>query len=131
MKEIRVYKSPWKATKLILLSSIFVALGIWGISNNMPTWISWASIGFFGLGLAIDIFHLFDRRPQIIVNELGIFDRTTSKDFINWEIIRDTCLVDINKQKFICLIVDEEFKPSRKKKQISSTGLRLNEVIGA
>lgn len=132
MKEIKLYKSPWRAIKLILLSSIFVALGLWGISTGkMPSWIAYLNLGFFGLGYPIGLFHLFDRRPQIIINEVGIFDRTTSKDFINWEIIQDAYLIDIHKQKFICLIVDEKYKPSKTKSKLYQKVAEFNEAIGS
>lgn len=132
MKEIKLHKSPWKAIKLILLCSIFVAAGIWGITtDNMPAWVAWLSIGFFGLGYPVGLFHLFDRRPQIIINEVGIFDRTAHKDFINWEIIQDAYAIDINGQKFICLVVDEQFRPSKTKGKWYKNAAALNEVIGA
>lgn len=86
MKEIKLYKSPWRAIKLLLLSSVFVFGGIWLItSTDSPKWLGWMSIGFFGLGYPVGLFQLLDRRPQIIINELGIWDRTTKQDTINWE----------------------------------------------
>ena len=119
MTEIKLYKSPWRTIKLIFICSIFVALGLWGmLTGNMPIWVAWLTIGFFGLGFPIGLFQLFDRRPQIIINETGIFDRTSNSDFIKWEIIQNAYLIDINRQKFICLVVDDKFKPSRTRSKI-------------
>ncbi len=135
MKEIKLYKSPWKAIKLILECSIFIFGGIWGLeTSKIPTFISWLCIGFFGLGYPVGLFHLFDRRPQIIINEIGIFDRTIHKDFINWEIIKDAYTINIYGQKFICLMVDEKFKPSKKKGKVYKKVIirqQLNAAIGA
>jgi len=132
MTEIKLYKSPWRAIKLMLLCSIFVAIGILGITiGDMPAWAAWLNIGFFGLGYPVGLFSLFDRRPQIIINETGIFDRTTHKDFINWEIIKDAYLIDIYKQKFICLVVDDEFKPSKTKSKLYKQTAKFSEAIGA
>ena len=132
MTEIKLYKSPWKAVQLILCCSLFVVLGVWGVkTGNMPAWISWVSILFFGLGYPVGLFNLFDRRPQIIINEIGIYDRTTHQDFINWEIIRDAYPIDINRQKFICLVVDEHFKPSKKKGKLYQQLKQISEAIGA
>lgn len=132
MKEIKLYKSPRRAIKLILLCSIFVGVGLLGIlTGQMPAWIAWLNIGFFGLGYPVGLSHLFDRRPQIIINETGIFDRTTSSDFINWQIIQDAYLIDIHKQKFICLVVDEKFKPSKNKSKLYQRRTRFSEAIGA
>lgn len=97
----------------------------------MPAWLAWFAIGFFGMGYPVGIFHLFDKRPQIIINEIGIFDRTTHKDFINWEIIHDAYPLSIEGQKFICLVVDEQFRPSKKKGLFYRQAVRLNQAIGA
>lgn len=45
----------------------------------------------------------------------------------NWEIIQDAYLIDIHGQKFICLVVDEEYKPKSRSRRIT----KLNEAIGA
>lgn len=132
MIEMKLFKSPWRAVKLLLLCSIFVGLGIWDVkSGGMPNWIAWLNIGFFGLGYPVGIFHLLDRRPQIIINEIGIFDRTINSDIINWEIIRDAYPINIHQQKFVCLVVDEEFRPSRKKGLLYKQTVKFNEAIGA
>jgi hypothetical protein len=131
VKELKIYKSPWNAIKLLVGCSMFVALGFFLLREpNTPRWVAWLSIGFFGLCLPVGLFQLFDRRPQIIVNELGIFDRTTHRNFINWEIIQDAYLVEIHKQPFICLIVDEAFEPSRTKGKFGRSLAQLNKAMG-
>jgi hypothetical protein len=130
--DIKLYKSPWRAIKLILLCSIFVFGGLFLLNNSdTPKWVAWMSIGFFGLGYPVGLFHLFDRRPQIIINEVGIFDRTTYKDFINWDVIQGAYPIDISGQKFVCLVVDEKYEPSTKKGKISKSVSNFNKDIGA
>ena len=108
--EIRLYKSPWRAIKIILLCSVFVipALLLWG-KEDFPQWVNYMSILFFGLGYPVGLFQLLDRRPQIIINETGIFDRTAFRAFINWGIIEDAYLKDVHDQKFICLVLKDKF----------------------
>jgi hypothetical protein len=129
MKEINLYKSKWKALKLILGCAIFVAIGIFAFDEKKILGLT--CIIFFGLGLIVGFFQLFDQRPQIIINEIGVFDRTTLKEFINWEVIYDAYLIDISRQKFICLIIDENYKPSNYKSNIYKKFVRLNEELGA
>ena len=101
--DIKLYKSPWRAIKLILLCSIFVFGGIFLLTNtDSPKWVAWLNIGFFGLGYPVGLFHLLDRRPQIIINEIGIFDRTTYKDFINWDVIKGAYPIDFGAE--ICML---------------------------
>jgi len=126
--EIKLYNSPWRALKLLGLCSIFVGVGVYLLvkTHALPL-VGWLNIGFFGLGYPVSLYHLFDRRPQVIINELGIFDRSTYTGFINWEVIRDAYPhVDISEQKFICLVVDERYEPSLKKGKLAQTVLQFN-----
>ncbi|MDB5268385.1 MAG: hypothetical protein JWP58_1425 [Hymenobacter sp.] len=131
MTEFRLYKSRWKALKLLLGCAVFVGLGCFMLSRaDAPQWVAWASVGFFGLGIPVSIFQLLDRRPQIIVNEFGVFDRTMHREFINWEIIRDLYLVETNGQPFICLMVDKAFEPSRRKGKFQQNMASLSKEMG-
>lgn len=134
MEEIKLYKSRWRAIKLLLLSVPFVAIGIWMItdsdSSSHDRIMGWLSTCFFGLGIPISLFQFFDRRPQIIINEIGIFDRTTNQDTINWEIIEDAYLVNIHSQKFICLVVNDKFDPSKLKGKWAKKSIKVNKAFG-
>ena len=111
MTEIKLYNSPLRAIKLILLCSVFVIGGIWLLtSSDSPKLVGWLSIGFFGLGYPIGLFNLFDRRPQIIINQEGIWDRTTKQNLINWKYIINAYPLEISGQKFVCLELDEKFE---------------------
>ena len=130
--EIKLYKSPWKALKLLALTLPFVCIGIWLITRADPGpgdrfW-GWVSTCFFGLGLPIGLFHLFDHRPQIIINETGIWDRTTKQDVIPWDLIYDAYTLDIYKQKFICLVLSQDFNT---KSKLYKWAEEMNEAIGA
>ncbi|AHJ96127.1 STM3941 family protein [Hymenobacter swuensis] len=129
--EIKLYKSPWRAVKLLLGSSAFVALGTFLLRQpGTPSWVAWACIGFFGLGIPGGLFQLLDRRPQIIINEVGIFDRTTYHSFINWDIIQNAYLVSIHGQKILCLVVPAEFEPSRTKGTVGQALAQLSRELG-
>lgn len=130
--DIKLYKSPWRAIKLILLCSPFVVGGAFMLTQtDTPEWIAYLNIGFFGLGYPVGLFHLLDRRPQVIINEIGIFDRTAYNEFINWDVIHDAYLINISGQKFICLVVDEKYEPSLKKGTFAKSMAGINKGIGA
>jgi len=131
MTEYKLYKSRRKAFKLLLLSSLFVFAGIYLVNQpNTSKFMAWLCILFFGLGISLGLFQILDRRPQIIVNELGIFDRTIHRDFINWEIIHNAYLINIYRQKFICLVVDEQFGPSKTKDKLTQKMVSVSKAIG-
>ena len=131
MTDYKIYKSPWKAIKLLVGCSLFVAAGFFILSAGKANpLMAWLTIGFFGLGIPISLFQWLDRRPQIIVNEIGIFDRTAHKDFINWEIIQDAYIVKVQQETFICLVVPEEFEPSTHKSIFKKRIASLSKAIG-
>ena len=111
------------------LCTPFVVLGIF-ILGKSPL-VGWLSIGFFGLAYPLGIYNLLDKRPAIILNEIGIFDRSINKEFINWELIKEAYPINISRQKFICLVLDEKFKPSKQKGLFYKSASKLNEALGA
>ena len=132
---LALYKSPIRALKLQAMTLPFVAIGVWMIIRSdaweYDWWIGWLCSLFFGMGIPISLYNLFDRRPHIILNETGVFDRTLHRDIINWEVIQDAYPYVISNQKFIALIVSDEFKPSRKKSVWYQRMARMNEALGA
>lgn len=131
MTEVKIYKSPWQAVKMMLLCSVFVGLGCFLLGQpHAPQWVAWLNIGFFGLSYPLGIYQLLDRRPKLIINEVGIFDRSAHHDFINWELIEEVYLTEINRQSFICLVVPKTFEPSRRKGIFGRGVAQLNKALG-
>ena len=132
MIEFKLYKRPLKGLKIFALTIPFVAIGIWMI-NKEPVGttnyiMGWISTCFFGLGIPVGLFQTFDRRPQIIITENGIWDRTTKQEEIKWEQIQKAYPLDIYKQKFVSLVVDDTFIMKR---NLNKWAVKLNEAIGA
>lgn len=137
MKEIKLYKSPWKAIKLLGLTIPLISVGIWLILRNESSLIDrimgWIGVPFFGFGFLLAFFHMFDKRPQIIINETGIWDRSTKQDLIKWEFIKNAKPLDVFGQKFVTVTMDKSFKRKKAQygwakkigKEVGSTGLDL------
>ncbi len=132
MAEIRLYKTTAKGLKIIGLSLPFLVLGIWtlldgpyGSTEYIMTWIVTC---FFGLGLPFGLFQAFDKRPQIIISEKGIWDRTTKQDEVKWEQIIEAYHFDIYGQKFISLVTDDTFVFKKKPYKWAT---KINEFVGA
>lgn len=113
MTEIKLYKTTTKGLKIIGMCLPFVAIGLWfitqepiGTTNYIMGWVGTC---FFGLGIPVGLFQTFDRRPQIIISENGIWDRTTNQDEVKWEQIVEAYPLDIFEQKFVSIITDSTF----------------------
>ena len=65
--------------KLLGLTIPLVTVGIWLILRNeislLVRIMGCIGVPFFGFGFFLVIFHMFDKRPQIIINETGIWER--------------------------------------------------------
>ena len=103
MPELKLYKTASKGLKIIALSLPICAIAVWSLLNGATETtdyiMEWFGASFFGLATLVGIFHSVDRRPQIIINENGIWDRTTNQDEIKWEQIKDSYPLDIFNQK--------------------------------
>jgi hypothetical protein len=129
--ELKVYNSRWKSIRLMLICSPFVVIGFLMLGQpDAPQWAAWFSILFFGLGYPLGIYQLFNRKPQLTLNEIGIFAPAIHHDFINWEIIRDAYVAEVYRQQFICLVLDEQFEPSKRKGKLRQHLADLNKELG-
>ena len=130
MAAIKLYKSRREAVKLALLSSPFVFVGVYGLWDSPGSWLGWACTLFFGVGFVAGIYNAFDRKPKIVIDEVGILDYQLGEDIINWEIIQEAYLGSIGGQVFISLKIDEAYEPSARKGGVSKVVSNLNKSMG-
>ncbi len=132
MTEIKLYKKPLKGLKILALTIPFVAIGVWIIFEkpigSSDYIIACLCTCFFGLGFSVGLFQTFDKRAQIIINEIGIWDRTTKQDMVKWEQIQGVYPLEIYNQRFVCLVLDDTFEI---KKKFYKWAAKMNEDIGA
>jgi len=132
MTEIKLYKTTTKGLKIIGMCLPFVAIGLWMITDNeygtTEYIMGWVGTCFFGLGIPVGLFQTFDKRPQIIISEKGIWDRTTNQDEAKWEQIIEAYPLDIFDQKFISLVTDDTFVFKKKPYKWAA---KINKEIGA
>ncbi|MBX2967338.1 MAG: hypothetical protein KF845_14425 [Cyclobacteriaceae bacterium] len=132
MTEVKLYKTPFKGLKIFALTIPFIAIGIWMILKEPigtdKYIIGWIGVCFFGLGIPVGLFQTFDRRPQIIINENGIWDRTTNEGEIKWEQIHGAYTINIHGQKFTSLVVDDSFVFKTKQYKWTS---KINKLVEA
>lgn len=118
MKVIQLYKQPKKGLRTFLSSGTLVLLGIWLLisdkTDTQSITIGWLAVVFFGLAFLLGIFSMLDRRPQIILSEEGIWDRSSRQPRISWEQIVGAYPSGIFDQKFVALKLDGTFLMSRR-----------------
>ena len=89
MENIVLKKSPLKALKLVILSSLLLTMGIYLIASGEATKqiIGWVNAVLFGFTFLAGIMQLFDRRPQLVADENGLFERVNLTGPIAWSAI--------------------------------------------
>ena len=129
MREIILYKSPFKSLRLFFLSAIFVIPSIWFIATEIETdKIFWFCLCFFGSGFALSVFNILDRRAQIVITKIGIWDKSFKQETIKWEYIKEANDVQIFRQVFIALKIEDSFIF---KKKLYKWAEYLNKTCGA
>ena len=118
-----------KSIRLFVLSSIFVIPIFWIITSSDKIDTSmWISILVFGSIFFFSLFNMIDRRSQIIINKIGIWDRSINQDVIKWELIKGANETNVYKQIFISLDLDKDFIIKKKQYKWAK---KLNELFGA
>ncbi|WP_400194143.1 STM3941 family protein [Hymenobacter sp. B81] len=130
MPEISFYKSRWRAVRVLLLCSVFVVPCGWMVYHNPAHGLGWAGLLFFGLGYPLGLYNLLDRRPQIVLNPVGIFHHEVHRQFINWELIQDAYLVEVHQQQLLCLVVPPDFEPSKRKGRLAQQLGGISRAMG-
>lgn len=132
MAEIKLYKTTTKGLKLIAMSLPFVLLGLWMITEephgSANYIIGWCCVCFFGLGIPIGLYQALDKRPQIIISENGIWDRTSNQDEVKWEQILEAYPVELFDEKLISIATDDKFVFKNKPLKYAE---KINKMVGA
>ena len=132
MEPIVIGNSRWKYVLLLVVCLGFVAGGVFILMmDRSPKNLAggWGCIVFFGAGVPIAVWQIFDSRPRLIIDENGINDRTMGVGLIPWSEIEDAYVMSIERNDFICLVVRDPslwiHKLSPLQKAMASTNLKL------
>jgi len=71
--------------------------------SSRGTMAGWSGIIFFGGCALVAVWQLIDSRPRLIIDEVGIFDRTLGVGVIPWAEIQGAYLRSVSGNDFICL----------------------------
>lgn len=135
MQEIKIYSSKKKSVLLLFGSLLFVIGGIFIFANSEKDEVVIKIVGiigilFFGLGVGVSIWTLFQDRLMLIITEKGVNVNPRKKpdDFVEWKDIRAFTEMSIHSTKIIIMEVkdpqkwiDEETNAIRKKMMEFST----------
>lgn len=130
MTEIKFYKSVKKSIKLVFVCTPFILISFFMLIYSDHTLLGWFGITIFGFGYPIAIYNILDKRPQIIINETGIFDRRIIKEVINWENIKGAYITNIDGHKYISIVLQDSFKQNRQKNTLRKWTEFLNKAVG-
>lgn len=121
MERLELIPKRGKLVRLLVGALVFVGLGFvlllfpqafvpdapwarWGVSA-----IAIVAILFFGACGVFAARQFFDRRPRLVLDDEGVFDRTLGTAVIPWREIRGARIVEVSNTKFISLeLADEE-----------------------
>jgi hypothetical protein len=90
-----------KLLLLLFVSLAFVAVGLWSVRDRK--WMGLAPAIFFEGCALVFIRELLDTRPRIVIDDVGVFDRTLKVGIVSWDDILDAEGFSKGGQPFIAL----------------------------
>ncbi len=117
MAEFLIYKSRKMAFKVIL-GILVHGIGAIGFYQNDSFLLMGLCLLVFIAGIIFGLYDLLDTRPRIIINEIGIFDRSINYPIINWELIHDAYIGNAVGGEAIYFDVDVRYEPAYKKSKL-------------
>jgi hypothetical protein len=106
-------------------------VGIYASRSFAAHWLTWTSTVVFGFPILFTLLILLNRRPRIIISTEGLYDRTVHSDFVSWAVIKDAYAVSVYGRQFICIPVDDTFKPVNGKDNIFKQLTLFTKSLGA
>ncbi len=113
METITIKNSVFKSFAYFLIS--LFSLGLSLIFFYFPgepifNYLGGFGLFFFGFLTLALVGQIFDRRPRLIIDSEGIYDRTLQSGVIDWYDIRNVYLQKIGESRFVCLDLENEEK---------------------
>ncbi|MBD3581868.1 STM3941 family protein [Flavobacterium selenitireducens] len=89
MEKMELKKSVFKALKLVILSSLLLAMGVYLIASGESgkQAIGWVNAVLFGFTLLAGLSQVFDRRVQLSADRNGLYERMSLTEPIDWSAI--------------------------------------------
>lgn len=107
-----------KILMLFLISSAFVAIGIFALEEN--TLLGWFSISFFGIGIIVSLIQFYPNASYLKLNEEGFEVKSLFRtSFTKWSDVKDFREGHIKRNKMIFFDYTEEHKKWKKGKKLS------------
>ena len=131
MKHIEIKASRVKYLILLITAAAFTVAGVFIILVDGPAWVGWMSIVFFGCGgIPVFIWQLIDSRPRLVIDDVGLFDRTLGVGKIPWDEITGAYKKTIQGSAFVCLHLLDPERYVGKLSAVKRAMLRTNEKLG-
>jgi hypothetical protein len=106
-----VKSSPALSFAYALMCLAFVAIGVLMVTfakDSSAVWFGWMGVAVFGVFFASALRFTLDRRPRLILDENGLFDRRLGLGIIRWEDIEGAFLGSYARVDFIGLSLRNE-----------------------
>lgn len=124
MAELKLYRSTVYDLRFLAIVLIALMGAVWYIhfvdSGTNSYYLAWAATCFIALLVPWTIFRLFDRRPQIRINESGFVGLRTKFKEVKWELVADVYIHGIYGNKYVGFVTNEEFVFKEKPSKLSS-----------
>jgi len=130
LKQIKLYNSITRPAKRIVLFLVLLAACFY-VQHLGVSWPLWVGCILFALPVLFNLSIILDRRPRIVLSRYGIYDGRVHNGIIGWHIIKEAYALSVYGRRYICLAVDDNFKPANAKGNIYKRMALFTKSLGA
>ncbi|MDR3680973.1 MAG: hypothetical protein P4L41_13495 [Flavipsychrobacter sp.] len=131
MKEIKLYNSIAKPAKRVVLFLVLLAACFYVQHYFAISWPLWVGCILFGFPALFNLYIILDRRAQIVLSKEGIYDGRVHNGTIGWHVIKEAYALSVYGRQYICLAVDDNFKPANGNGNIYKRMALFTKSLGA
>ncbi|HEV7732470.1 MAG TPA: STM3941 family protein [Candidatus Binatia bacterium] len=125
-----VRSSPWRYLLLLAVSLGFVAIGVTLVVAAGHPVVGWLNLIVFGVAAATFLWQIVDRRPRIVIDERGVFDRTLGVGVIPWSDIVGAEIRAITGTTFVALELRDPTRFTRRLPALQRAMTGGNRALG-
>lgn len=129
---LEVAASRGKLVLALLGAAGFVVLGLFLAmrGTGIEVWVGWVCVAFFGAGIPLFLKQLLDARPRVVLDEVGVLDRTLGVGRIPWTEIEGAYISRIQGNPFVCLRLHDPERWTRELNAVQRRMVKANEKLG-
>ncbi len=128
-----VHAARGRLVGMLLIAGAFATIGVFMLFDRAKpstVWVGALNVLVFGSGVLIFARQVLDRRPRVVIDDAGVFDRTLGVGVIAWDQIDDARMASAGEHVFVCLVLKDATRYTRTQSPLRRWMTHGNRALG-